>query len=159
MSLNKVFLIGRTTKDVKKTQLPSGSSVVHFTLAVDRNYTDKDGKRPTDFIDVTAWDKLAEILEQYVPKGMLVAVEGRLQTRKYQNSSGKTVYVTEVIAEDIHLLLRPRTEGLKEISDTENRVETAGKETETSEFDEFSFDEDFESIFDEDIFLRKGLTF
>ncbi|MGH2331167.1 single-stranded DNA-binding protein [Thermoanaerobacter mathranii] len=152
MSLNKVFLIGRTTKDVKKTQLPSGSSVVHFTLAVDRNYTDKDGKRPTDFIDVTAWDKLAEILEQYVPKGTLIAVEGRLQTRKYQNSSGKTVYVTEVVAEDIHLLSRPRTAGSRETSDIENMAETTGEEVETSEFDEFSFDEDLESIFDEDIF-------
>lgn len=153
MSLNKVFLIGRTTKDVKKTQLPSGSSVVHFTLAVDRNYTDKDGKRPTDFIDVTAWDKLAEILEQYVPKGMLIAVEGRLQTRKYQNNSGKTIYVTEVVAKDIHLLSRPRTAGSKETSDiVEDRIETTGEEVETSEFDEFSFDEDLESIFDEDIF-------
>lgn len=141
MSLNKVILIGNITKDLKKTQLPSGGSVIRFTLAVDRNYTGKDGNRPTDFINIVAWDKLAEIIEQHTSKGHLIAVEGRLQTRKYQDNDGKNVYVTEVVADDVYFLSKPEGKGQKEAT-----------EAESYETDEFSFDEGFEPILNKEIF-------
>jgi len=151
MSLNKVFLIGRLTKDPKKMQLPSGSSVVKFTLAVDRNYTGQDGNRPTDFINISAWDKLAEILEKYVSKGRLIAVEGTLRTRSYQDLTGKTVYVTEVLAEDIHLLPAPTAKPQKE-ADTEPAESVQNGDVKETDLNNIFSDEDFEPIFDEDTF-------
>ena len=151
MSLNKVFLIGRLTKDPKKMQLPSGSSVARFTLAVDRNYTGQDGSRPVDFINIAAWDKLAEILEKYVSKGRLIAVEGTLRTRSYQDSTGKTVYVTEVLAEDIHLLPAPAAKLQKE-ADAEPAEPVRDEDVKETDLDDIFSDEDFEPIFDEDIF-------
>jgi single-strand DNA-binding protein len=151
MSLNKVFLIGRLTKDPKRIQLPSGSSVVRFTLAVDRNYTGQDGSRPVDFINIAAWDKLAEILEKYVSKGRLIAVEGTLRTRSYQDSTGKTVYVTEVLAEDIHLLPAPTAKPQKEAG-AEPAEPVRDEDAKETDLDDIFSDEDFEPIFDEDIF-------
>jgi single-strand DNA-binding protein len=151
MSLNKVFLIGRLTKDPKKMQLPSGSSVVRFTLAVDRNYVGQDGSRPADFINVAAWDKLAEILEKYVSKGRLIAVEGTLRTRNYQDSAGKTVYITEVLAEDIHLFPTSTARPQKE-ADAESAEPVQNGDVKEADIDNIFSDEDFEPIFDEDIF-------
>lgn len=141
MSLNKVFLVGRLTKDVEKRPLQSGQFVTNFTLAVDRNYTNKEGVRDTDFIPVTAWGRLAEVLEQYTEKGTLVSVVGRLQGRSYKDKSGKNVRIFEVVAEEVSFLAKPQNrKERKPISESET-----GKEN--TDF----VDEDFQEITDESL--------
>ena len=102
--LNKVILIGRTTRDVDFRRTTTGTPVATFTLALDNRYVLKDGKPTTDFINCVAWNKTAETMDKYVKKGMLIAVEGRLQTRNYENKDGNKVYVTEVVCDNMRML-------------------------------------------------------
>ena len=103
MSLNRTILIGRIIRDpeLKKTQ--SGVSVVSFTLAVNRTYK-KEGEQEADFINCVAWRNQADFLGNYITKGALLGVEGRIQTRTYEDQSGKTVYITEVVCETVQAL-------------------------------------------------------
>ena len=102
--LNKVILIGRTTRDVDFRITTTGTPVATFTLALDNRFVLKDGKPTTDFINCVAWNKTAETMDKYVKKGMLIAVEGRLQTRNYENKDGNKVYVTEVVCDNMRML-------------------------------------------------------
>ena len=102
--LNKVILIGRTTRDVDFRRTASGTPVATFTLALDNRFVLKDGKPTTDFINCVAWNKTAETMDKYVKKGMMIAVEGRIQTRNYENKDGNKVYVTEVVCENMRML-------------------------------------------------------
>ena len=102
--LNKVILIGRTTRDVDFRRTTTGTPVATFTLALDNRFVLKDGKPTTDFINCVAWNKTAETMDKYVKKGMLIAVEGRLQTRNYENKDGNKVYVTEVVCDNMRML-------------------------------------------------------
>ena len=102
--LNKVILIGRTTKEVELRRTSSGTAVATFTLAVDNRFVLKDGKSSTDFISCVAWSNTAETMEKYVRKGALIAVEGRIQTRNYDNKDGNRVYITEVVVENMRML-------------------------------------------------------
>ncbi len=108
---NRVILIGRLTRDPELRYVPSGAPVASFTLAVDRPFRDQQGNRETDFIDIVAWRKLAEQVSQYVTKGRLVAVEGRLQIRSYETQDGQKRKVAEVVADGIRFLDRARTGG------------------------------------------------
>ena len=101
---NKVILIGRTTKEVELRRTSSGTAVSTFTLAVDNRFVLKDGKPSTDFISCVAWANTAETMEKYVRKGALIAVEGRIQTRNYDNKDGNRVYITEVVVENMRML-------------------------------------------------------
>ncbi len=105
MNLNKVFILGNTTRDVETKALPSGSNVVNFGLASNRFYTDSSGekKQEAEFHNVVAFGKLADIASSYLKKGSLVLVEGRLKTRSWQDNSSITHYKTEIIAENIQL--------------------------------------------------------
>ena len=102
--LNKVILIGRTTRDVDFRRTASGTPVATFTLALDNRFVLKDGKPTTDFINCVAWNKTAETMDKCVKKGALIAVEGRIQTRNYENKDGNKVYVTEVVCENMRML-------------------------------------------------------
>ena len=102
--LNKVILIGRTTKEVELRRTSNGTAVATFTLALDNRYVLKDGKPSTDFISCVAWSNTAETMEKYVRKGALIAVEGRIQTRNYDNKDGNRVYITEVVVETMRML-------------------------------------------------------
>ncbi|MYX21990.1 single-stranded DNA-binding protein [Streptomyces sp. SID8380] len=102
--LNRVILIGRLTKDPELRYTPSGVATTQFTLAVDRPFTNGNGEREADFIQVVTWRQLAETCANYLRKGRLTAVEGRMQVRSYENSEGKRVYVTEVIADNVRFL-------------------------------------------------------
>ncbi|WP_339060771.1 single-stranded DNA-binding protein [Tepidibacillus marianensis] len=102
--LNRVILIGRLTKDPELRYTPTGVAVTTFTLAVDRNYTNQQGQREADFINVVTWRGLAENVANYLKKGRLTALEGRLQIRNYENNEGKRVYVTEVVADNVRFL-------------------------------------------------------
>ncbi|WP_042165577.1 single-stranded DNA-binding protein [Paenibacillus gorillae] len=109
--LNRTILIGRLTADPNLRYTPAGVATTSFTLAVDRPFTSGDGNREADFIPVVTWRQLAEACANYLAKGRLCAVEGRIQTRNYQNGEGKRVYVTEVIADNVRFLERSRSEG------------------------------------------------
>ncbi len=102
--MNKVVLIGRTTRDPDLKFLPnSDRAVTNFILAVDRTYK-KDGEATADFIPVVVYGKQAEATAQYVTKGKLVGVAGRIHTRSYENKDGNRVYVTEVVADEVKFL-------------------------------------------------------
>lgn len=104
--LNRVILIGRLTKDPDLRYTPAGVAVCQFTLTVDRPFTTQGGEREADFIPIVTWRQLAETCANYLRKGRLTAVEGRLQVRSYENNEGKRVYVTEVIADNVRFLER-----------------------------------------------------
>lgn len=102
--MNKVFLIGRLVKDPELRYTGSNRAVTQITVAVNRTFTNQNGEREADFINVVIWDKQAENVAKYLTKGRLVAVEGRIQTRNYDNNEGKKVYVTEVVALSVQFL-------------------------------------------------------
>lgn len=105
--LNRIILIGRLTKDPELRYTQSGTAVCSFALAVDSGYG--DNKR-TDFIDIVVWSKAGESCAQYLAKGKLAAVEGRLQLRSYEDKNGNKRRATEVVAENVKFLT-PRNEG------------------------------------------------
>lgn len=102
MSLNKVILMGRLTDTPECKQTPGGVSVCSFTLAVERNYRDRDGNKQTDFLDIVAWRQTAEFVARYFDKGMQVAVEGALQTRSYEDRQGNRRRTVEVAADHVY---------------------------------------------------------
>jgi len=104
MNLNKIFLIGRLTRDPEQKFLPNGTAITKFSIAVNRSFKKQDGKEETDFVDCIAWSKLAEIAGKYLSKGSGALVEGRLQIRTYEDSSGSKRKVAEVIADNIQFL-------------------------------------------------------
>ncbi|QTH42901.1 single-stranded DNA-binding protein [Cohnella sp. LGH] len=109
--LNRVILIGRLTKDPELRYTPAGVAVTQFTLAVDRSFSGNREEREADFIPVVTWRQLAETCANYLRKGRLAAVEGRIQVRNYENNEGRRVYVTEVIADNVRFLESPNREG------------------------------------------------
>lgn len=106
-SLNRVELIGRLGKDPETHATPTGKKVCSFSLAVDRRWRNVDGetKSATDWFNVDAWGRLGEIIQQYLHKGRLVYLEGRLQTDRYEHE-GETRFYTRVIARHMQMLER-----------------------------------------------------
>ncbi|MDR3288860.1 MAG: single-stranded DNA-binding protein [Peptococcaceae bacterium] len=102
--LNRVVLIGRLTKDPELRYTPNGIAVANFTLAVDRSYKNAQGERDTDFIPCVVYRQLAELVANYLAKGKLAAVDGRIQVRTFVGQDGQKRWVTEVIAEDVRFL-------------------------------------------------------
>lgn len=102
--MNKIFLIGRLTKDPELRYTPNGVAVASFTLAVNRRTTNQNGEREADFIPIVVWNKAGESAAKYLSKGKQVAVEGRLQIRSYEGNDGNRRWVTEVIADSVEFL-------------------------------------------------------
>ena len=102
--MNNVSLVGRLTKDVELKYTGSQTAVATGTLAVNRQFKSANGEKETDFINIVAWRKTAEILSSYASKGSQIGITGRIQTRNYEGNDGKRIYVTEVVAESINLL-------------------------------------------------------
>ena len=102
--INNVVLIGRLTRDVDLRHTPQNQVVGQFTLAVNRNFKNQNGEYDADFINCVIWGKSAENLANWAKKGNLVGITGRIQTRNYEGTDGKRVYVTEVVAESFKLL-------------------------------------------------------
>lgn len=102
--MNKAILIGRLTRDPELRTTPTGRNVCQFSVAVSRTFTNANGEREADFINCVVWDKQAENLVKYQKKGNQIAVEGRIQTRNYDDKDGKRVYVTEILASNISFL-------------------------------------------------------
>jgi len=144
--LNKVVLIGRLTKDPELRFTPGmGKAVTTFTIAVDRRFT-RDGQREADFIPIVVWGKQAESTANYMSKGKLIGISGRIQTRSYESRDGIRKYVTEVIAEEVQFL----EWGQKSVSNnnTENLSEGFGK---NSGFNEDIYGEDITPVDEGDI--------
>lgn len=112
MNLNRVMLIGNITRDPESRTTPQGTSVTTFSVATNLVWTDANGtkQQKAEFHPVVAWRKLADICSQYVRKGRKVYVEGRLQTRSWDDQSGNKRYRTEIVAENVILLDRPPQE-------------------------------------------------
>ncbi|RST70980.1 single-stranded DNA-binding protein [Siminovitchia acidinfaciens] len=108
--MNRVVLVGRLTKDPDLRYTPNGVPVANFTLAVNRTFTNQQGEREADFINCVIWRRPAENVANYLKKGSLAGVDGRLQTRSYDDQDGKRVYVTEVVADSVQFL-EPRSAG------------------------------------------------
>jgi single-strand DNA-binding protein len=124
--MNKVILIGRLTADPNQRYTQNGTPVTTFTLAVDRPFTNQGGEKETDFIDIVTWRKLAEIVANNLEKGRLVAVEGRLQIRSYDDQNGVRRKAAEVVADQVKFL-------------DYRRQDKSQSETTESEFDDIPF--------------------
>lgn len=116
--MNKVFLIGRLTRDVELRFTTSGKPNANFTLAVDRPFTNAEGEREADFIRIVVWGRLAENCANYIGKGRLVAVSGRLQNRSYEDKSGQRKYITEVVADEVQFLDWPKDQPRSDYDDS-----------------------------------------
>ena len=108
--INRVVLVGRLTKDPDLRYTPSGAAVARFTLAVNRTFSNAQGEKEADFINCTVWRKQAENTANFLKKGSLAGVEGRIQTGSYEGQDGKRVYTTEVVADSVQFL-EPRSAG------------------------------------------------
>ena len=127
MNLNKVFIAGRLTADPDLRTTPSGTNVVSFSVATNRVWKDKNGERreETEFHNVVAWGRQAEIVNQFLKKGSLILVEGRLQTRSWEGKDGQARKTTEIVAERIQL--GPKTGSTAPVAKSEG-VDEAKKE-------------------------------
>lgn len=129
--LNNCNFTGRLTRDVELKYLGNGTPVATFTLAVNRPFKTKDGQ-DADFINIVVWRKQAENVAQYIGKGSLVAISGRMQSRSYDDKEGRKVYITEVVANEVHFLDSKKTD---KTVDTQSNYDTDLKEIEDSEAD------------------------
>lgn len=107
--INNVVVVGRLTRAVDLRYTSNGTAYASFTLATDRDFKNQNGEKETDFINCVMWRKPAENLANYTKKGSLIGIEGRIQTRNYDNQQGQRVYVTEVLAERFHFLESSKT--------------------------------------------------
>lgn len=131
--MNKVFLIGRLTRDPELRYTGNNTAVASFSLAVNRNFSNQNGEREADFINIVVWRKQAENVKNYLSQGSQVAVDGRIQTRSYDDQQGQRRYVTEVIADNVEFL------GSKN-SSTNMTQESNGSPTRNSEPTPYDFE-------------------
>lgn len=150
--MNKVFLIGRLSRDPELRHTTSGMPVCQINVAISRPVG--QGKEPeTDFINVVVWNKQAENVSKYLAKGRQIAIEGRIQTRNYDNNEGKRVYVTEVIASNVEFLgsANDQTRNTQQFNDNPFDTDVSSQETANLDDDPFaSFGEKVE-ISDNDL--------
>ena len=118
--MNKVCLTGRITKNIELKYNQNNVAITSFTLAVTRKFKNQNREYESDFINCIAYKSTAELLNKYVKKGDLLGIEGRIQTRNYEDKDGKRVYVTEVIVDSIDFLQSRKDESKQETTKTEN---------------------------------------
>lgn len=109
--LNKVILMGRITRDLEIRQTPQGTSVLRFTVAVDRSYVRQGEERQADFITCVAWDKRADFINRYFGKGRMIAIVGTLRSSTYDDKNGTKHYVTEVNVDEASFTGEPKQQG------------------------------------------------
>ena len=118
--MNKVFLIGRLTRDPELRYTSSNTPVATFSLAVNRNFTNQNGEREADFINIVVWRKQAENVKNYLNQGSQVAIDGRIQTRNYEDQNGQKRYITEVVADNVQFLDTKATREQREATEDIN---------------------------------------
>ena len=127
--MNKVFLIGRLTKDPELRYTGNNTPVASFSLAINRNFSNQQGESETDFINIVVWNKQAEVVKNYLTKGSQVAIDGRIQTRSYDDQNGQKRYVTEVVANNVEFV------GSKNSSNNTNMNSSASSNAEPTPYD------------------------
>lgn len=138
--LNSVTMTGRLTKDIDLRYTQGGDAVGSFILAVDRRFKNGNGEREADFVNCVIWRKSAENLAKYASKGSMIGVEGRIQTRNYENNQGTRVYVTEVVVNNFAFLSSNKGNNQAN-SQTNNQVsanKAANTQEQINEFNPFS---------------------
>lgn len=138
--LNRVTLVGRLTKDPELRRTSSGKAVASFTLAVNRNFKTGDGQE-ADFINCVCWGKVAENTANYCSKGSLVSVDGRLQTRTYENNQGQKVFVTEIVADSVQFLETKRNINIQEEAPKQEQKKSDGYVPNEPLINDFELDE------------------
>lgn len=144
--LNHIILIGRLTRDPEMRYTSNGIAVTNFTLAVQRNYTNQQGEREVDFINIVTWRKLAEHCAQHLGKGRLVAVDGSLQIRKSE-SNGRTYINPEVVANDVRFLDWPDSNRSSNYSTQNNNNNNNNNNDNDDSFDNLDLGDDFDVPF------------
>ncbi|BCU53374.1 single-strand DNA-binding protein [Staphylococcus auricularis] len=124
--INRVVLVGRLTKDPEYRTTPSGVSVATFTLAVNRTFTNAQGEREADFINCVVFRKQADNVSNYLFKGSLAGVDGRLQSRSYENQEGRRIFVTEVVCDSVQFL-EPKGQNQRHSQDGNNNFQNFGQ--------------------------------
>lgn len=124
--LNRVVLVGRLTKDPEFRTTPNGVDVATFTLAVNRNFKSKNGEQQADFINCVVFRKQAENVNNYLNKGSLAGIDGRLQSRSYENKEGQRVFVTEVVCDSVQFL-EPKNTQSSNNNQSNNQVQQREK--------------------------------
>lgn len=124
--INRVVLVGRLTKDPEFRTTPSGVDLATFTLAVNRNFKDKNGEQQADFINCVVFRKQAENVNNYLNKGSLAGVDGRLQSRSYENAEGQRISVTEVVCDSVQFL-EPKNAQASNNNQSNNQVQQREK--------------------------------
>lgn len=119
--MNKVFLVGRLTRDPDLRYSASNTAIMRTSIAVDRQMTNQNGERETDFIGIVAFGNRAEVMKKYLIKGSQIAVSGRIQTGSYDDKDGKRVYTTDVVIDEFQFL---DSRGVNQ-ANTNNQVETS----------------------------------
>lgn len=148
--INRVVLIGRLTRDLELKITQNGLSVASFTIAVNRQFKNSNGNREADFINCVIWKKSAENLCKYSHKGSLIGIDGRLQTRSYDNNNGQKVFVTEVVV-DSFSLLEPKNESQTNNQSSNNGYSNSSNTNAATEPDPFASSGDSISISDDDL--------
>lgn len=138
--LNRVTLVGRLTKDPELRRTSSGKAVASFTLAVNRNFKTGDGQE-ADFINCVCWGKVAENTANYCSKGSLVSIDGRLQTRNYENNQGQKVFVTEIVADSVQFLETKRNINIQEEAPKQEQKKSDGYVPNEPLINDFELDE------------------
>src|SRR5699024_11014666 len=127
--INRVVLVGRLTKDPEYRTTPSGVSVATFTLAVNRTFTNAQGEREADFINCVVFRKQAENVNNYLFKGSLAGVDGRIQSRSYENQEGRRIFVTEVVCDSVQFL-EPKNQNQRHAQEGNNNFQNfVGQQT------------------------------
>ena len=123
--INNIVLVGRTTKTIELKQNKNGTNYVQFTLAVNRPYKDEQGGQQADFITCVAWNKTAETIANYVLKGMMIGIEGRLQVRSYSNEAGIRQYLSEVLVNRFTFLESKKNNTTESVNSSYPATETS----------------------------------
>lgn len=126
--LNRIFLMGRLTRDPELRRTQAGTAVTSFSLAVDRDFKGQDGERETDFVDIVAWRSTAEFVSRYFTKGRMAVVEGRLQIRDWTDRDGSKRRSAEVIADSVYFGDSKRAASDSDTADAGELRELSGDE-------------------------------
>lgn len=144
ININHVTLVGRLVRDVELRKTNSNTSVCSFTVACDRRFKSQQaGAQDADFISCIAWRQSADFLAKYGSKGAIVSVEGRIQTRSYDNAQGQKVYVTEVVADSVQLISNRNVSSVSETANTDPGYNQTFTPNVEPGFGTDSFEDDF----------------
>ncbi len=128
-SINRIVLVGNLTRDPEIRNTQTGTSVANLGIAVNRQFTNKQGEREADFFNIVAWDKLADLCGQYLKKGSGVAIDGRLQSRTWDTKDGQRRTTVEVVADSVQFLNRAPATAETSTQETSKTAETSTQET------------------------------